>query len=100
VVGTASQVADEFERWVEEADVDGFNIAYAIKPGTFVDVAELLIPELRKRGLFWDDYKVPGGTYRENFYGRPGESGPLKEHVASGYRWRKGVSAEDAIIPA
>lgn len=26
VVGTATHVADEFERWVEEADVDGFNI--------------------------------------------------------------------------
>ena len=26
VIGDASQVADEFERWVEEADVDGFNI--------------------------------------------------------------------------
>ena len=26
VVGDASQVADEFERWVTEADVDGFNI--------------------------------------------------------------------------
>lgn len=26
VVGTPVQVADEFERWVEEADVDGFNI--------------------------------------------------------------------------
>ena len=26
VVGTAEHVADEFERWVEEADVDGFNI--------------------------------------------------------------------------
>ncbi|KAH6718160.1 hypothetical protein BKA61DRAFT_670573 [Leptodontidium sp. MPI-SDFR-AT-0119] len=26
----------------------------------------LLLAELRKRGLFWDDYKVPSGTYREN----------------------------------
>jgi len=26
VVGTPAQVAIEFERWVEEADVDGFNI--------------------------------------------------------------------------
>ena len=26
VVGTAAHVADEFERWVKEADVDGFNI--------------------------------------------------------------------------
>ncbi|KAF2438208.1 putative xenobiotic compound monooxygenase, DszA family [Karstenula rhodostoma CBS 690.94] len=86
VVGTAAQVADEFERWVKEADVDGFNI--------------LLIPELRRRGLFWDEHLVQGGTYRENFYGRPGESGPLGGHVASGYRWRKGVSVEEAGIPA
>lgn len=26
VVGTPEQVADEFERWIDEADVDGFNI--------------------------------------------------------------------------
>lgn len=26
VVGTPEHVADEFERWVREADVDGFNI--------------------------------------------------------------------------
>lgn len=26
VVGTPEQVADEFERWVEEADVDGFKV--------------------------------------------------------------------------
>ena len=26
VIGTPTQVADDFERWVNEADVDGFNI--------------------------------------------------------------------------
>lgn len=26
VVGTAAHVADQFETWVKEADVDGFNI--------------------------------------------------------------------------
>lgn len=30
VVGTAEHVADEFERWVEEADVDGFNIVSTV----------------------------------------------------------------------
>ncbi|KAM7190218.1 putative xenobiotic compound monooxygenase [Naviculisporaceae sp. PSN 640] len=99
IVGDPVHVANELERWVEEADVDGFNIAYAIKPGTFVDVIELLIPELRKRGIFWDDYAVPGGTYRENLYGIEGQKGPLPEHVASKYRWRAGVSAEEAVIP-
>ncbi|KAK2764386.1 hypothetical protein FQN54_009080 [Arachnomyces sp. PD_36] len=116
-VGTASQVADEFERWVEEADVDGFNIvcfkpfpssslptntgkqAYALKPGTFEDVAELLIPELQRRGLFWSDYAVPGGTYRENLYGNKGQSGPLPEHAAAKYRWKAGVEAANHAIP-
>lgn len=100
IVGSPTQVADEFERWVKEADVDGFNIAYALKPGSFVDVIELLIPELRKRGLFWDDYAVPGGTYRENLYKAPGQSGPLPEHAGSKFRWRAGVDATDHVIPS
>ncbi|KAF2095398.1 putative xenobiotic compound monooxygenase, DszA family [Rhizodiscina lignyota] len=99
VVGTPEQVADEFERWVEEADVDGFNIAYAIKPGSFVDVAELLIPELRRRGLFWKDYAIPGGTYRENLYLTKGQTGPLPSHTAAKYRWKAGVEALDHTIP-
>jgi hypothetical protein len=92
-------VADEFERWVREADVDGFNLSYAIKPGTFVNVIELLIPELRTRGLFWDDYAVEGGTYRENFYAKRAQSGPLENHIAAGYRWKKGVGKEEHRIP-
>ncbi|KAJ9270429.1 hypothetical protein DTO271D3_5224 [Paecilomyces variotii] len=99
-VGTGAQVADEIERWVNEADVDGFNFAYAVKPGSFKDIIELLLPELRSRGLFWDDYAVKKGTYRENFYGKKGQSGPLPEHPASKYRWRAGVDAKDAQIPA
>ncbi|KXG53255.1 Nitrilotriacetate monooxygenase component A/pristinamycin IIA synthase subunit A [Penicillium griseofulvum] len=98
-VGTAAQVADSMERWVEEADVDGFNLAYAIKPGSFKDIIDLLIPELRKRGLFWDDYAVPKGTYRENLYAQPGQSGPHADHPASKYRWNAGVDASDARIP-
>ncbi|PCG97313.1 Hypothetical protein PENO1_063980 [Penicillium occitanis (nom. inval.)] len=69
-VGTPEQVADELERWVAEANVDGFNFVYALKPGSFVDIIELLLPDLRRRGLFWNDYAVDGGTYRENFSGK------------------------------
>ncbi|KAJ5868872.1 hypothetical protein N7534_003425 [Penicillium rubens] len=97
--GTAAQVADNMERWVQEADVDGFNLAYAIKPGSFKDIIDLLIPELRKRGLFWDDYAVPKGTYRENLYTQPGQSGPRADHPASKYRWNAGVDAAEAVIP-
>ncbi|KAH8703157.1 putative xenobiotic compound monooxygenase, DszA family [Talaromyces proteolyticus] len=98
-VGTPEQVADELERWVREADVDGFNFAYALKPGSFVDIIELLLPELRKRGLFWNDYAVQGGTYRENFFGKQGQSGPRDDHPAAKYRWKAGVDAADHKIP-
>ncbi|KAK1981145.1 luciferase-like domain-containing protein [Colletotrichum cereale] len=99
LVGTAAQVADGLEAWVEEADVDGFNFAYALFPQSFKDIIELLLPELRRRGLFWDDYAVPGGTYRENFYRQKGQTGPLDQHVAAAYRWKAGVPAEEAKVP-
>ncbi|KND91022.1 Dimethyl-sulfide monooxygenase [Tolypocladium ophioglossoides CBS 100239] len=63
------KVADEMERWVAEADVDGFNLAYALMPESFEEIIEYLLPVLRQRGIFWDDYAVEGGTYRENIYG-------------------------------
>ncbi len=40
-VGTPEQIADTFEEWIDDTDIDGFNLAYAITPGTFVDFAEL-----------------------------------------------------------
>lgn len=88
VVGTPEKVADEMERWVSEADVDGFNLAYAVKPGSFEDIIEYLIPVLRDRGLFWEDYEVDGGTFRENLYGKKGLSRPPPDHPASRYHWK------------
>lgn len=73
--------------------------AYAIFPSSFEDIIELLLPELRKRGLFWSDYTVPGGTYRENLYSVLGQRGPPDEHVASSYRWKAGVPKEEHVIP-
>ncbi|OAA56285.1 Nitrilotriacetate monooxygenase component A/pristinamycin IIA synthase subunit A [Niveomyces insectorum RCEF 264] len=99
IIGTASQVADGLEAWVAEADVDGFNFAYVLFPQSFKDIIELLLPELRRRGLFWDDYAVPNGTYRENFYGKPGQKYPLEEHVAAAYHWKSGVPATKHQIP-
>lgn len=88
VVGTAERVADEMERWVREADVDGFNLAYALLPETFEDVAEKLLPVLKQRGLFWDDYAVDGGTYRENIYGKEGVKFPPADHPAAAFHWK------------
>lgn len=57
-------------------------------PQTYEDVVNMLIPELQRRGIFWDNYCVPGGTYRENFYEKPGQSEPLPSHPAAKLIWR------------
>jgi long-chain alkane monooxygenase len=50
-VGDPSTVADGLADFAAQTGVDGFNIAYHVTPGSFADVAEYLIPELRRRGL-------------------------------------------------
>jgi len=44
VVGSPEEVADELIAWVEETDVDGFNLAYAVAPETFADFVDLVAP--------------------------------------------------------
>jgi long-chain alkane monooxygenase len=83
VVGSPATVADEMERWIGEADVDGFNLAYAITPGTFEDIVEYLVPELQDRGLLRTAYE--GTTLRENLYG-PGQARLRDDHPGARYR--------------
>ncbi|PGH23609.1 hypothetical protein AJ80_02390 [Polytolypa hystricis UAMH7299] len=90
LVGSPKSVADELERWVEIADVDGFNLSAATLPGTFDDIIEFLLPELRRRGLFWDDYAVPGGTMRENYYATKGRTRLPDDHTGAQYKWKAG----------
>lgn len=90
VIGSAKTVADELERWVEVGDIDGFNFSYASIPETFDDIIEYLLPELRRRGLFWEDYAVPGGTFRENMYGKKGQNRLPETHPGAQYTWRAG----------
>ncbi|HEY0574760.1 MAG TPA: LLM class flavin-dependent oxidoreductase, partial [Pseudonocardia sp.] len=84
VVGSGATVADELERWVEEADVDGFNLAYAVTPGTFADFVEHVVPELRRRGRAQSEYASP--TLRENLGTAPG---PLLADDHPGARHRR-----------
>ncbi|KAF4973208.1 hypothetical protein FSARC_460 [Fusarium sarcochroum] len=92
IIGSVKTVADELERWVEVADVDGFNFKFATIPGTFDDIVDLLVPELRRRGLFWEDYPVKGGTFRESLNGE-GNSRLPSDHPGAEYAWRAGEDA-------
>ena len=51
VVGTPAEVVDEMERWVREVGVDGFNVKEVVRTGTLDDFVDLVVPELRERGL-------------------------------------------------
>ena len=65
--GTPAQVADGLEAWVAETDVDGFNLAYALMPGTFVDIVDQLVPELQRRSRYKTAYR--DGTLRRKRFG-------------------------------
>jgi len=84
IVGSGVEIADTLQEWVDETDVDGFNLAYAITPGTFEDVVTYVIPELRARGAYPDKYVH--GTLRNKLHGR-GDRLP-DEHKGAGYRVR------------
>jgi len=67
LVGSPGEIADELVAWVETTDVDGFNLAYAVTPESFVDFVDLVVPELQRRGVYKRYYRP--GTLREKLFG-------------------------------
>ncbi|EIC85312.1 LLM class flavin-dependent oxidoreductase [Serratia sp. M24T3] len=64
IVGTAEDIADDLQLWLEQEGADGFNIMPAIIPEQLDLFVELVIPVLRARGLFRESYEF--STLREN----------------------------------
>jgi alkanesulfonate monooxygenase SsuD/methylene tetrahydromethanopterin reductase-like flavin-dependent oxidoreductase (luciferase family) len=64
LVGTPESIADELEHWFTTGAADGFNILSPTFPHGLKDFAELVIPELQRRGLFRTEYT--GRTLREH----------------------------------
>jgi alkanesulfonate monooxygenase SsuD/methylene tetrahydromethanopterin reductase-like flavin-dependent oxidoreductase (luciferase family) len=64
LVGTAETIADELEHWFTTGAADGFNVLAPTLPNGLKDFAELVIPELRRRGSFRAEYE--GRTLREH----------------------------------
>ncbi|WP_315777354.1 MULTISPECIES: LLM class flavin-dependent oxidoreductase [unclassified Bradyrhizobium] len=64
VVGTPSQIADQLEERFENYGADGFNIMAPTLPTGLEDFIRLVVPELRRRGLFREEYE--GRTLRDH----------------------------------
>ncbi|GJE48680.1 Nitrilotriacetate monooxygenase component A [Methylobacterium tardum] len=64
MVATPAQVADRMEEWLETRACDGFNVMFPFVPEGLDDVADRLVPELQRRGLFRTAYS--GTTLRDH----------------------------------
>jgi FMN-dependent oxidoreductase (nitrilotriacetate monooxygenase family) len=69
LIGTASQIADTMEEWIDAEACDGFNITPTHLPGGCEDFVNFVIPELQRRGRFRKEYE--GSTLRENLGLKP-----------------------------
>jgi hypothetical protein len=91
-VGGPQTIADILQEWVDETDVDGFNLAYAVTPESFEDVVAHVVPELQRRGVYPRSYRP--GTLREKLFG----DGPYlgATHPADRYRDIEAVKRDEA----
>ncbi|WP_421995237.1 LLM class flavin-dependent oxidoreductase [Roseococcus sp.] len=64
LVGTAKDIVDDMQEWVEAGAADGFNLCPPVLPLGLDQFVELVLPELRARGMFRTEYAGP--TLREN----------------------------------
>jgi FMN-dependent oxidoreductase (nitrilotriacetate monooxygenase family) len=67
--GTAAQVADRMEEWIDRVGVDGFNLMPCPPNAGIDDLCDLLVPELQRRGLFRKAYDPAERTLRERYLG-------------------------------
>lgn len=92
LVGSVETVSDALQQWVEDTDIDGFNLAYILAHQTFADVVEFIVPELQKRGVYQTSYAQ--GTLREKLFG----AGPYlpENHRGAKYRNLKELKLAEA----
>ena len=91
IVGSPTEVADQLQVWVAETDIDGFNLSYAVTPGGYQDFAELVVPELQRRGVYKTEYAK--GTLREKIFG-PGQARLPSSHPAARFRHHAAVEPQ------
>jgi len=77
ITGTPKQIADYMEEWFETRAADGFILMFPTLPASLEDFVRLVLPELRRRGLFREEYE--GSTLRENL----GLSMPANRYTAA-----------------
>jgi FMN-dependent oxidoreductase (nitrilotriacetate monooxygenase family) len=81
MIGDPEQIADQLTQWMDDADLDGFNVARIVAHETFENFISLVVPVLQERGLYKAEYAP--GTFREKLFGRRRIP---DEHTAGSFR--------------
>ncbi|WP_409262233.1 LLM class flavin-dependent oxidoreductase [Pseudomonas putida] len=84
LVGAPEQVAEQLIAWIDETDLDGFNLTRTVTPESFEDFIELVIPQLQLRGRYKTAYTE--GTLREKLFQADHPHLPA-DHPGSAYRF-------------
>ena len=89
VVGDGDTVARELGAWMEEGEVDGFNLTRTVEPECWDDFVRIVVPALQARGLHKTGYRA--GSLRGKLFGR-GDRLP-EGHAGATSRILPGVAA-------
>jgi len=81
-VGSPSTIVDQMQRWVIDADIDGFNVAYTLLPASVEEFVDRIVPELQNRGIYKLAYSE--GSLRRKVFGRGDRL--VAPHPAAAYR--------------
>jgi long-chain alkane monooxygenase len=76
LVGAPEQIADRLEEW-QDAGIDGAMVIETLRPQSYVEFVDLVVPVLQERGMVQREYTP--GTLREKLSG----AGP---HLADSHR--------------
>jgi long-chain alkane monooxygenase len=87
-VGTAAEVTDQIESWLDDDGLDAINLRQWHTFGTLTDFVEQVVPELQRRGRFRTAYE-PGETLRERLF----DAGPWVDDRHPAQRYRNQLSA-------
>lgn len=68
ITGDGSAIADELQDWIEETDIDGFNLSRIVVPESYEDFIDIVVPELQNRGLYKTAYA--DGALRHKLFGQ------------------------------
>jgi FMN-dependent oxidoreductase (nitrilotriacetate monooxygenase family) len=94
IVGSPQQVADALANWIEQTDLDGFNLTRTVTPESYADFIDLVVPELQSRGLYKTAYAA--GSLREKLFA----AGPRLPASHPGAAWRDLSRAAERALRA